>query len=189
MRRSEEREPALEHLLEEHLPSLRVYVRRNMDAALESRESCADLVQSVCREVLESRGAYRYQGDAAFRQWLFQVALHKLMDRRRFYRAGKRAEEPGGRERQAWSRSELSRLAESVGTPSADAALHEELEALSSALSRLSEADQDIVRWVHLEHLGHAAVAQRLGCNEAQSRKRLFQALARLSLHLRRARA
>jgi RNA polymerase sigma factor (sigma-70 family) len=189
MRRTEDREPPLEHLLEEHLPSLRTYVRRNMDAALAGRESCADLVQSVCREVLQSRGAYRYQGDAAFRQWLFQVALHKLMDRRRFYRAGKRAEEGGVREKLAWSRDELARLAESVGTPSADAMLREELDSLSNALERLTESDQDIVRWVHLEHLSHSAVAERLGCTEPQSRKRLFQALTRLSLYLRRARA
>lgn len=188
MRRTEDREPPLEHLLEEHLPSLRTYVRRNMDAALSDRESCADLVQSVCREVLQSRGAYRYQGDAAFRQWLFQVALHKLMDRRRFYRAGKRADEMP-RDRLAWSREELARLAESVGTPSADAMLREELEALSGALERLTDADRDIVRWVHLEHLPHAAVAERLGCSEPQSRKRLFQALTRLSLHLRKSRA
>ncbi len=189
MRRTEDSEPRLEHLLEEHLPSLRSYVRRNMDAALWERESCADLVQSVCREVLEARGAYRYQGPAAFRQWLFQVALHKLMDRRRFYRAGKRAEDGPGRERVEWSREVLVRLAESVGTPSADAALHEELASLTGALERLSEADQAIVRWVHLEHASHAVVAERLGCTEAQSRKRLFQALTRLSLHLRRARA
>lgn len=187
MRRSEDQEPPLEALLEEHLPSLRTYVRRNMDAALSHRESCADLVQSVCREVLQSRGAYRYQGEAAFRQWLFQVALHKLMDRRRFYRAGKRAD-GGGREPSPWSRDELARLAESVGTPSADAMLREELDALSQALDHLDEDDQDVIRWVHLEQLSHAAAAERMGCTEAQSRKRLFRALTRLSLHLRSAR-
>jgi len=188
MRRSDDREPQLEALLEEHLPSLRTYVRRNMDAVLSDRESCADLVQSVCREVLQSRGAYRYQGEAAFRQWLFQVALHKLMDRRRFYRAGKRADGPAAHERALWSTDELTRLAESVGSPSGDAMLREELDALSRGLERLSEDDQDIIRWVHLEHMTHAAAAERLGCTEAQSRKQLFRALTRLSLYLRKAR-
>jgi DNA-directed RNA polymerase specialized sigma24 family protein len=56
-----------------------------MDAALEQHESSADIVQSICREVLTSRGNFVHQGDAAFRQWLLQVALHKLIDRRRFY--------------------------------------------------------------------------------------------------------
>ena len=54
-----------EQLLERHLPTLRAYVRRNLDAALADRESTSDLVQSVCREVLQSRGQYTFRGDAA----------------------------------------------------------------------------------------------------------------------------
>jgi DNA-directed RNA polymerase specialized sigma24 family protein len=79
--------PPLESLLERHLEDLQSYVRKNMGAGLAQRESCADLVQSICREVLQSQGRFEFQGETAFRKWLLQVALRKLIDRRRFYRA------------------------------------------------------------------------------------------------------
>ena len=180
-------DPNLEHLLEQNLPSLRAYVRKNLDAALASHESCADLVQSVCCEVLSAKGAYQYQGDAAFRQWLLQVALHKLMDRRRFWHARKRdaARQTDRSPSLTWSRDQLGRLAAQLGSPSGDAILHEEVARLEASLVRLSEADRDIVQRIHLRGLTHAQAAAELGCTEPQSRKRLFEALVRLSLLLR----
>jgi RNA polymerase sigma-70 factor (ECF subfamily) len=186
MRRPEPSDdPQFEELLQRHLDSLESYVRRNMDATLSTRESCADLVQSVCREVLENRGGYRYAGERAFRQWLFQVALHKLMDRRRFWRTRKRDSEGPARGDLRWSRDELLRLRESIASPSGEASLREELARLEQALGRLSAGDREVIRLVHLQGCSHAEAATRLDCSEPQSRKRLFTALARLSLHLR----
>jgi RNA polymerase sigma factor (sigma-70 family) len=188
MRRSESDEtPPIEELLQRHMPSLSSYVRRNIDATLSQRESCADLVQSVCREVLESRGHYRYAGERAFREWLCQVALHKLMDRRRFWRSRKRDAEgaaPGAGLR--WTRADLARLRDTIASPSGEASLREELAQLESALDELSGTDREIIRLVHLQGRSHTDAAAVLGCTEAQSRKRLFKALARLSAHLRR---
>jgi RNA polymerase sigma factor (sigma-70 family) len=181
--------PPIEELLQRHMPSLQSYVRRNVDATLAQRESCDDLVQSVCREVLESRGSYRYVGERAFREWLFQVALHKLMDRRRFWRSRKRDAEaaaPGGNLK--WSREELLRLRESLASPSGEASLREELDRLQDALLALSESEREIIQIVHLQGASHAEAAERLGCTEPQSRKRLFKALARLSGQLRNTR-
>jgi RNA polymerase sigma factor (sigma-70 family) len=181
-------EPPIEDLLERHLPSLRAYVRRNLDAGLADRESTSDLVQSVCREVLQSRGRFEFRGDAAFQRWLLQVALHKLMDRRRFWRARKREGlkvegQPGSL---SWSQDELGRLAVALGSPSAEVMLREDLQRLEGALEQLSEFDREVIRLVRLQGLSHAEFAARMGCTEPQSRKRLFEALARLSLLLRR---
>jgi len=181
-----ESQPQIEVLLERHLDDLHAYVRKNMDAALAERESCADLVQSICREVLDARGDFRFQGEAAFRQWLLQVALHKLIDRRRFYRARKR--EDAAREGDfsaSWRIEELARLARTLLSPSGEAMLREDLDRLAGALDRLSETDRAIIRMVHLDGLTHADVGARIGCTEPQSRGRLFLALARLSAHLR----
>lgn len=179
-------EPELEALLERHLPELRNYVRRNMDRALSQRESSADLVQSVCREVLESRGRFQYAGDAAFRRWLLQVALHKLIDRRGFYRAVRR--ENGRRMADltsAWQVEELAKLAKTLGSPSGEAMMREEVQRLGDAIEQLTDADRTIIRLVHIEGLTHTDVAARLGCSESQSRGRLFRALVRLSGLLR----
>ena len=188
-----DQEPPLqiETLLERHLPDLRAYVRRNMDAALAQRESCADLVQSICREALQSKGQFEFRGEAAFRQWLLQMALHKLIDRRRFYRARKR--EGGQLEPTAGSGfdlDQLARLARTLGaSPSSEASLREELAVLAAALDKLAEPDRAMIRMIHLEGLTHADVAERVGCSVPQSRGRLFLALARLSAHLRSTRA
>jgi len=181
----------IEALLERHLPDLRAYVRRNMDAALSQRESCADLVQSICREALQSKAQYEFRGEAAFRQWLLQLALHKLIDKRRFYRARKREGaqlEPAAGS--AFDLDQLARLARTLGaSPSSEASLREELGVLAAALDKLAESDRAMIRMIHLEGLTHADVAERIGCSVPQSRGRLFLALARLSAHLRVARA
>lgn len=188
-----DQEPPLqiETLLERHLPDLRAYVRRNMDAALSQRESCADLVQSICREALQSKAQYEFRGEAAFRQWLLQLALHKLIDRRRFYRARKREGaqlEPAAGS--SFDLDQLARLARTLGaSPSSEASLREELGVLAAALDKLADSDRAMIRMIHLEGLTHADVAERVGCTVPQSRGRLFLALARLSAHLRAARA
>lgn len=178
----------VEDLLERHLPTLRAYVRRNLDAGLADRESTSDLVQSVCREVLQGKEKFEFRGDAAFQRWLLQVALHKLMDRRRFWRARKREGlkvEPQQRASASWSRDELGKLAVALGSPSAEAMLREDLRRLEEALAQLTDFDREVIRLVRLQGMSHAEFAGQIGCTEPQSRKRLFEALARLSLLLR----
>ena len=186
MRRTDDTGPSLEALLERHLADLDTYVRRNMDRALAQRESCADLVQSICREVLQSRAGFQYEGDAAFRRWLLQVALHKLIDRRRFYRARKRENAQRVADMSSvWQVEELAKLAKTLGSPSGEAMLREELGRLGRALDALADSDRSIIRMIHIEGLTHADVSERLGCTPSQSRGRLFLALARLSSYLR----
>src|SRR5688500_18947507 len=45
-------EAAAGRLLAEHLGGLRSFIRLRMGKALRERESCSDIAQSVCREVL-----------------------------------------------------------------------------------------------------------------------------------------
>ncbi len=178
--------PPLESLLERHLEDLQSYVRKNMGAGLAQRESCGDLVQTICREVLQTQGRYQFQGEAAFRKWLLQVALRKLIDRRRFYRSRKR--DQIAREADLsdeWQIEEIAKLVRTLGSPSGEAMLREEMSRLASGLDKLADTDRGIIRMIHIEGLTHADVAERLGCTEPQSRGRLFLALARLSAHLK----
>ncbi|NUP97415.1 MAG: sigma-70 family RNA polymerase sigma factor [Planctomycetaceae bacterium] len=169
---------AAEELLERHLPDLRRYVRRRVSPALLAHESTSDLVQSVCREVLQDLAHFRPQDEASFRAWLCQSALRKILDRQRFHAAEKRDR---AREAGAFSRDELSALAASFPSPSGDAMRQEELERLERALGELDESDRRLVLLIHLEGLSHAQAAERLGTTEVNSRKQLSRALARLS--------
>lgn len=170
---------AAEELLERHLPQLRRYVRRRVSPALLAHESTSDLVQSVCREVLQDRESFRFQGEAAFRAWLCQAALRKILDRQRFHAAEKR--DPAREAAGSFSRHELAQLAASLASPSGDAIRKEEFERLERALAALDDSDRQLVRLIHLEGLSHVQAAERLGTTEVNSRKQLSRALARLS--------
>lgn len=166
---------AVTTLLERHLDGLRRFVRHQVDAAVASKESSDDLVQSVCREVLERLGReeFEYRGEAAFRSWLYQAAVLKLRNRTRFYRAPRRdvAREGGAVEEVRAVR---------VATPSAHAAVREEMERLSGAIGQLPPRYRTVVELAQLDGLSHVAIARRLGVTESHSRVLLSRALARL---------
>lgn len=173
---------AVHSLLERYLGDLHAYVDRHAGAQLQGKETPADLVQSVCREVLEGmqRGAFEFRGEAQFRQWLYQAALHKIQMKARYFGAARRA---SGRE-QPLADFENSRGESPLGgsaTPSRAAAAGEERQLFLQALQQLPEEQRRIVEWAHIDGLDHKAIAARLGVTEANSRMILSRALARLA--------
>lgn len=172
---------AVAAMLERHLPALSAYVERHAGAVLKQKESRSDLVQSVCREVLEGlrSSAFVYRGEGPFRQWLFQVALHKIQGRGRFYGAERRdparevpldgvASDRGGD------------LAQSV-TPSRDVVAREELARFRAALARLDAVSQQVVQSAYFDGVPHKDIAARLQITEAHCRMLLSRALARIA--------
>ena len=140
---------AVAELLERLLPDVESFLRARAGAMLRAKESGQDLVQSVCREVLEDvqRGRFAYRGDAEFKQWLFGAAELKLKQRARFWRQEMRdvaREAPpalspaeqgsasGGSEREF-----AESLYRSVFSPSGAALRQEELDQLAAAFSKL----------------------------------------------------
>ena len=166
-------------LLARYLPELTEYVRRHTGARLAGRETPADLVQSVCRDVLEdvARGGLEYRGEAQFRQWLFQAALHKVQAKGRYHAAQRR---DGDRE---VAPEDVSRPGPALTwtTPSGVAASLEERQRLLAAMAQLDERDRQVVQWAHLEGLPHDVIAERLGITVTNSRVLLSRALARLA--------
>ena len=77
---------AKEQLLVRHLPGLEAFVRLRMGAALRQLLTAPDVVQSVCREVLEDLTDFEFRGEAAFRHWLYVRAENKLRMQGRFQR-------------------------------------------------------------------------------------------------------
>ncbi len=179
---------AVEELLERHLGGLRAFVARNAGALPRAKESKADLVQSVCREVLQDAGRFEYRGEEAFRQWLYNAALRKIIDRQRYWRAGRRdvgREDPAagaaGAGTGEFTPDQLRRISTGISTPSGAAVVHEEAERIAQALDRLSNGDRRVIRLIYVEELSHAQAAERLGCSEVASRKLLSRALMRLA--------
>jgi RNA polymerase sigma-70 factor, ECF subfamily len=175
---SDEPDPdALEALLAAQLPALRAFVSRRADRLLLSKESRSDLVQSVCREIVEHAARYEHRGEDSFRRWLQRTAERKIIDRYRYYTADKR---DAGREAAPDAQAVLD--ARSGGpSPSQNAVAAEQAERLRRALAALPPHYGDVIRLARLEALPLAEVAARLGRTEDAARNLLFRALGALS--------
>ena len=175
---------ALNTLLAAHLPELRAFIRLRTGPALRARESHSDLVQSVCREVLEHADRFRFPGESAFRHWLFTTALRKLSNRRDYYQAGKR---DAGREvplddvQRTDGDHALLQLYESFSTPSGHAIIREELQRVEAAFDQLTEEQREVVTLAHIAGLSRLEIAEHTGRSEGAVRGMLHRALVKLS--------
>jgi RNA polymerase sigma-70 factor (ECF subfamily) len=185
---------AVDALLERHLPALRAFIRLRSTATVRERESVSDLVQSVCREVLEAGVDFEYRGEAAFKGWLFSKALSKIQDRYRYHTAKKRdvhrevaAGDAGrGSEFAAGLGAEYGSYYAEFITPSMHAMGNEKLAQVESAFERLAEDHREIITLAKIAGLTHKEIGERLGKTEGACRSLLNRALMALSWDLAR---
>lgn len=174
---------ARERLLQLYLPQIRAFVRLRSGPLLRRRESQSDLVQTVCRQLLEDLPAYRGDAEASFKSWLFTMALHKLTDRGRFHGAERR--EPA-REVGVVGADEHTLLDcyASFCTPSRVAIAREEVARVEQAFDGLSDEYRTVITLACLVGLAHRDIAAQLGKSEEAVRKLLSRARARLAMQL-----
>lgn len=165
-------------LLARHLTSLRAYVRLRGGPNLRRWESDSDLVQSVCAEVLRGEERFDYQGEDAFRHWLFTTALRKLVEKNRYHRAQRRDREriEGG----ARVDHDLAACYASLVTPSQTAMGNEAMARLEQALDTMPESWRDAVLMSRLMGFPYPEIARRLGQAESTVRANLSRAIARV---------
>ncbi|MCR9248096.1 MAG: RNA polymerase sigma factor [bacterium] len=174
---------ARESLLARHLDGLRAYVRLHSGRELRTVESQSDLVQTVCREALQSLGDARCEDEPTFRQWLYTVARHKILGKVDFHRAQKRDVRrlltSGG------SESSLLATYATFCSPSEHVSQREQVAAVESAFDRLSEDHRRVLLDVCVLGRSHREVAAEMGRSEEALRQLLARARARLALELR----
>ena len=171
---------ALERMLDQHLPALRAYVRLNGGGLLRAKEESADIVQSVCREVLGNLERFRYPSPAGFRRWLYATALRKIRDKYDYYVAAKRdarLEDSSG----SLDVGELAGLYRTVCTPSREAAAREEVERLEAAFDRLPEHYREVILQARVLGMSRAEIAEESGSTPAAVRVLLSRATAKLA--------
>jgi RNA polymerase sigma-70 factor (ECF subfamily) len=168
---------ALQAMLCRHQAALRTYMRLHADPMLRARESCSDMVQSVCRECLQELGTFEFRHEPAFRKWLFQKAMSKIIDRRRYWLAERR--DPA-RELPAPEDLRASFL-----SASGFAIRNEDLAALEACYDQLPADYRHVITASRLVGLSHAEIAAEMGRNEGAVRMLLNRALARLSRLMR----
>lgn len=173
---------ALDSLFARNLPPLVAFLRARSGKAIAARESAHDLAQSVFREVLQDVDRIELKGEAAFRNWLFQQATRKILDRAKFHGRERR---DVGREQALPSASPgadaLLACYASIATPSRHAAAKEELGRFESAVQQLPENQRDAVTMSRLMGLDYAQIAEQMGITESAVRGLVARGLAALS--------
>jgi RNA polymerase sigma factor (sigma-70 family) len=169
---------ALRELLCRHEGVLRTYVRLHADPLVRARESCSDMVQSVFCECLQEVGTFSFRNEPAFRKWLFQKALSKVLGRRRYWLAERR--DPRREQPQA-----DDQLRASLFSASDVAIRNEDLAALEATFAQLPEDYRRVIVAARLLGQTHAEIANDMQRNEGAVRMLLNRALARLARLLR----
>jgi len=167
-------------LLEMHLDGLRAFVRLRTGPELRQRESSSDLVQSVCREILEQAHRFQHPSESAFRRWLYTTALRKISDRADHWRTQKR---DAGREQPFPSQGEVGLLMRygSFSSPSQHAMVREEVERVERAFEQLSDEQREVITLAHVAGQSRAEIAEQMGRSEGAVRVLLHRSLARLA--------
>jgi RNA polymerase sigma-70 factor (ECF subfamily) len=168
---------ALGALLERQLPRLRMFVRLQAGPLLRQRESCSDLVQSVCRELLENLGDFEYRGEEQFRHWLYVAALNKIRQHHRYHDAEQRApaRETGDGE------ARLGELYATLASPSQQAIARETVLRLEQAFDELPDDYREVILLGRVVDLPQEEIAARMGRSVDSVRNLLHRALARVA--------
>ena len=172
-------EVAMDKLVERHLPALRVYVQLQVGDALRQQESCSDVVQSVCRELIAGLDKFEYQGEGQFRSWLYTAALNKIRQHERYHRAERRdiaRSRPLPEHDDAMSAAFMS-----VFTPSQGAIARETSERIEAAFDLLPPNYREVLTMSRVLGLPRAEIAQRTGKTLASVRNLLNRAMVRFA--------
>ncbi len=175
---------ATEELLARFLPELRAFVRLRAGSGILRKESDDDLVQSVCRDVLQQGlSCFEYRGLPAFKNWLYTRALHKIYDKAKFYARDKR---DGAREQAFPTDPQYLSGFASLLTPSSAVAQNEDVARLQAAFDSLPDESREVITLHKIVGLTHAEIATQLGKSEGATRVALHRGLARLGVLLER---
>lgn len=180
-------ESALSSLLARHLPDLNVYVRLRLSQKLRGVEDTIDIVQSVCRDVLQNAQGFRYEGEAQFRTWLFNSAVRKILDKAEHWGAAKRNWDRN-RSLDATStrdglryESEIVTSFRKVCSPSHVAMGREMMDRIETAFASLTEDKQEVILLAKVVGMSRTQIAEHMGRTEAAIRNLLPRALSELA--------
>lgn len=175
---------AIEALLAENMPRLYAFVRLKSGSMIKSQESSSDIVQSVCREVLEGMGKFEYRGAAQFRAWLYTAAARKIADRVQYYRAQRRDVNREVGVDNVGSDDAMQAAFARIASPSNRMSAREGIQRIERAFARLAEEKREVILLSRVAGLTSAEIAARTGETDMAIRARLRRALAELAVFL-----
>jgi RNA polymerase sigma-70 factor (ECF subfamily) len=175
---------ALGRLLERHRGYLILLARMQIGRLLRGKLDAEDLLQETSLEAHRAIARFRGTSEVAFRAWLRQILAAVLSNQVRRYRGTKgrdaRLERRLVEDLDRSSRALDRGLVAVQSSPSQQIARRERALLLAEALAVLPEDYRDVIVFRHLEGLGFAEVALRMGRTEDSVKNLWVRALARL---------
>jgi RNA polymerase sigma-70 factor (ECF subfamily) len=171
---------ALEELLARHRSAMRAFVEARVGPRLAARVDASDVVQEAQLEVTRRMADFLERRPMPFRLWVRRTAYERLLDLRRHHTRARRSVE---REAALPDQSSLvlaRPLLAAAPSPSQQLEARELAERVGRAVSRLSEADREVLLMRHGEGLRFEEIACLLDIESAAARKRFGRALLRL---------
>ena len=129
--------------------------------------------------MLANLEGFEWEGEAAFRSWLYTAAARKVADRAEYWQAQRRDAARDAPDEQA-----LLEVYRRSATPSQVAMGRESLERIESAFDELPDDYREAVVLSRVLGLPRAEVARRMGRTEVSVRHLLFRGLAQLGRRL-----
>jgi RNA polymerase sigma-70 factor (ECF subfamily) len=175
---------ALGRLIERHRDYLVLLTRMKVGRSLRGKLDPEDIFQEMSLEAHRAIGRFRGSSEPAFRAWLRQILAAVLSNQiRRFH--GTKGRDPrlerGLVEDFDRSSRALDRgLIAPQSSPSQQVARRERALLLAEALGKLPEDYREVIVLRHLEDLGFAEVAERMGRSEDSVKNLWVRALARV---------
>jgi len=176
MSNSGDHSPTLRELLVRELPTVLPFVRSHLGPELRCRESAADLLQSVCGDLLVEGVPFEYLDVDKFRSWLCAVVVNKVRMRLRMLHTQKRGGHLG-----LIPLSADMELPGGGDNPLDHATVQEDLRRMEVALATLPPHYRDAIVYTRLLGCSRAEAARLMGRTEDSLRNLLPRALTALS--------
>jgi RNA polymerase sigma-70 factor (ECF subfamily) len=171
---------AFGQLLEAHRHYLLTVAEQELGGDVRSKAGPSDVVQDALVEGTRLLAKFTGQQPAEFRAWLRAIMLNKLGDLHRHYRTAQR------RSVERESHWPNNALADAAPTPAQLAEQTEERTRLLTALERLPNNYQEVIRLRNWENLSFAEVGEQLGKSADAARMLWGRAVEQLRLELDR---
>lgn len=171
-------------LLQQFRDYLLAVADANLDSDIRPKVAASDVVQESLLEAHRDFGRFRGRTPPELRAWLKRILLNNLLNHFRAWRETHKRRLSREVEFAGASRGSAGPVDPHGFTASEIVCRREEQQRLDEALSRLSEADRQVLRLRHAESLGFEEIGRRMSRSADAARMLWYRAFDRLSREL-----
>jgi RNA polymerase sigma-70 factor (ECF subfamily) len=161
---------------------LRSIASARLGADLNAKIDTSDVLQSTYLDVVGSLDGFQGEDLDQFVTWVGRIIENNIRDRKRFFDAKKRRDPAAGTP----VGGSLTERLGIVRSPSSQVAFTEDLFLLARALENLAAEHREVVILRKIRELEYDEIAEKMGRNEATTRRLFSRAMAALALEMDR---